>query len=81
MNITIPDEILTSAHVSEDELRLELALVLYTGQRVTLGQAARVAGISQAALLREMGRRRIAVNYGTDDLAADIEAVGRREGP
>ena len=41
----------------------------------TLGQAAEVAGIAQAEFLRELGKRRIPIHYGSDELSDDLCAV------
>jgi predicted HTH domain antitoxin len=40
-----------------------------------LGQAAQTAGLSQTDFLRVLGRRRIPIHYGPDELAADLQAV------
>jgi hypothetical protein len=45
------------------------------GDNATLGQAAAVAGLSQTGFLRELGKRRIPVHYGADDLAEDLKTV------
>lgn len=57
------------------EAALHLALGLFVGEKVTLGQAAEVAGISQPAFMQELGRRRIPIHYGADELAEDLRAV------
>ena len=52
-----------------------LALGLYIDERATVGQAARVAGLSTPAFLDELGRRKIPVHYGLEDLEADMATV------
>lgn len=54
---------------------LHLAIGLFVAHEVTLGQAAEVAGLAQADFLRELGRRRIPIHYGREDLMADLETV------
>ena len=44
MPVTIPDEVLTAAHLTEPELRQELALTLFQQERLTLAQASRQIG-------------------------------------
>jgi predicted HTH domain antitoxin len=79
VRISIPDDVVNAAQVSEAEMRLELAIALYRAQKVTLGQASKVAGVPQAAFLEELGRRKVPVNYGVDDLEADLTTLaGRR---
>jgi predicted HTH domain antitoxin len=48
---------------------------LFVTEEATLGQAAQTAGLTQAEFLRELGRRRIPVHYGREELAADLAAV------
>lgn len=59
------------------ETALHLALGLFVAERVTLGQAAEIAGISQPAFMQELRRRRISIHYGADELAEDLKAVDR----
>lgn len=40
-----------------------------------LGQAAEIAGVPQASFPRELGRRRIPIHYGSEELAEDLQAV------
>jgi hypothetical protein len=44
-------------------------------EKVTLGQAARMAGLAQADFLRELGKRRIPIHYGAEELAEDLKVV------
>jgi len=73
MVIPLPDELETG--LSVQEVALHLALGLFLDQRVTLGQGAAIAGISQSAFLRELGRRRIPVHYEESDARADIRLI------
>ena len=47
MPVTIPDEVLAAAHLSESELKRELALALFQQGRLTLAQASRIAEVDQ----------------------------------
>jgi predicted HTH domain antitoxin len=73
MIIPLPDEV--EERLSAQDAALHLALGLFLDQRVTLGQGAAIAGISQSEFLRELGRRRIPVHYEESDALADIAAV------
>jgi len=75
MNVSLPEEF--EKQFTPDEIRLHLALGLFLGERVTLGQAAAIAGLSQSEFLHELGKRRISVHYGEADLLADIATVDR----
>jgi predicted HTH domain antitoxin len=73
--LTIPDEILESTHLSEAELRAELALTLFAQERLTLGQAALVAGCSQLEFQKLLASRRIPIHYGLEELEEDLRRV------
>ncbi len=47
----------------------------FASETATLGQAAKVAGMSQTEFLRELGRHRVPIHYGADDLAEDLRTV------
>jgi predicted HTH domain antitoxin len=61
--------------LSPRDVALHLAIGLFVTEEATLGQAAQTAGLSQADFLRELGRRRIPIHYGPEELAADLKAV------
>jgi predicted HTH domain antitoxin len=71
MPVTIPDEVLTAAHLSE-ELKQELALALFQQERLTLGQAGRLAEMSQLAFQALLADRRIPIRYGVEEFRQDL---------
>lgn len=80
MPVTVPDEVLRSAHLTEDELRIELAVALFQQNRMTLGQAASFANLPQLDLQRILAQRRIPLHYGADAMEEDLARVKRRLG-
>lgn len=73
MTITLPAEL--ESQISPQEAALHLAMGLFAEDKVTLGQAASIAGIPQPALLQELGKRRLPVHYGDVELEQDIATV------
>jgi predicted HTH domain antitoxin len=73
MTLTLPEDL--EARLSPLSMALHLAIGLFVAEEATLGQAAQVAGLSQAEFLRELGKRRIPIHYGHQELAADLKAV------
>jgi len=73
MTINLPAEL--ESKISSEEAALHLAIGLFADEKVSLGQAATIAGIAQPAFLRELGRRSIPVHYGAEELEQDIAAV------
>ena len=45
MSVLIPDEVLEAAHMSEEELQREVAVMLFERGKLTMGQASRLAGM------------------------------------
>lgn len=73
MEVTLPKPL--DERISPSSAALHLAIGLFVSDEATLGQAAQTAGLSQAEFLRELGRRRIPIHYGAEELEADLAAV------
>jgi predicted HTH domain antitoxin len=70
--VLIEDEVLQSAKISEQDLRTELALLFYQQQRLSFGQARKLAGLNYLEfeqLLFARGIPRFNVEALADDLA------------
>jgi predicted HTH domain antitoxin len=72
MAVTISDEVLTAAHISEPELKRELALALFQQERLTLGQASQLAEMTQLAFQGLLADRQIPIHYGVEEFREDI---------
>jgi predicted HTH domain antitoxin len=78
MALTIPDEILESAGLSEAEARVEIACRLFDAEMLSLWPAAKWAGLSRVEFEGELMRRRIPLHRPTpEDLDSDLEAFRR----
>lgn len=75
MGLVIEDELLEAARMSESEIRLELAIALYQREKFTLGQAARLARISQSRMRHALAARGIGPHYGVDDFEHDLDTL------
>lgn len=73
MQLVLPEAV--EKRLTPEGAALHLALGLFVAEEVTLGQAAEIAGLSQAAFLQELGRRKIPIHYGLDELAEDLQTV------
>lgn len=73
MNIPLPTSI--ESQITREEAALHLAIGLFADEKLTLGQAASIAGVSQPLFLRELGKRKIQVHYGLTELEQDIATV------
>lgn len=79
MSVIIADEVLRAAHLNEPELKRELAVALFQQERLTLGQASRLAGVSQLSLQATLAARCIPVHYGIEEFLEDLDVIGRTE--
>jgi lysyl-tRNA synthetase class 2 len=78
MTVTIPSERLGNVPLSERDAVVDIAIGLYKREEISLGRAAEVAGLSSVEFLTELGCRRIPINYGVDDLKADVAALNEK---
>ncbi|NJK35770.1 MAG: UPF0175 family protein [Oscillatoriales cyanobacterium SM2_2_1] len=61
---------------SPDEIKLLLAIKLYEVGKLSMGQAARVAGYSKRAFMEILGHHHVPIfAYSPDDLAAEIDLL------
>jgi predicted HTH domain antitoxin len=75
MPVTIADDVLAAAHLTEPELRRELAVALFREERLTLGQASRLAEMSQGAFQSLLADRQIPIHYGIEEFREDLRTV------
>jgi predicted HTH domain antitoxin len=80
MPVTLSDELLQSTKLTEAELKLELALALFQQDRLTLGQAALLAGLAQLDFQRILANRHIPLHYGVEAMEQDLQRVKRLPG-
>lgn len=75
MNVTFPDEILQTARITEEELRQELAVLLFQKDRLTLAQASRLAGMDRLRFQYLLASREIPVHYDVEDFEQDLSTL------
>jgi predicted HTH domain antitoxin len=80
MLVTIPDEVLAAAHLSEPELKQELALTLFQQERLSLAQASRLAEMPQLAFQALLADRQIPIHYGIEEFREDLRTLNQAEG-
>jgi predicted HTH domain antitoxin len=80
MLVTIPDEVLAAAHLSEPELKQELALTLFQQERLSLAQASRLAEMPQLTFQALLADRQIPIHYGIEAFREDLRTLNQAEG-
>jgi len=77
MEIEISDDILQATGMSEEELRREIAVMLFQIEKLTLGQASKLAGMSQLQFQHLLASRRIPVHYDVAEFEEDLNTLQR----
>ena len=75
MPMTIPDDILGAAGMTEQELRQEIAVLLFLKDKLTLAQASRLADMTRLEFQHILANRHIPVHFGEDELAEDLRTL------
>lgn len=79
MQIALPDDIFQGLDITPEGARIDLAIGLYAARRVTLGRAARIAGLTQATFQQKLGELQIPMHYDLTDLEEDLLMVREAE--
>jgi len=78
--VLVEDEVLASANISEEELRIEIAILLFQQHRLTIGKAARFARILNHEFAQLLLKRNIPLfEYRDEDLELDMKALQKMQ--
>ncbi|HET7089066.1 MAG TPA: UPF0175 family protein [Anaerolineae bacterium] len=75
MSVVIPDEILQATHMTAGEFMQEVAVLLFQKEKLTLGQASQLAGMSQLQFQFLLASRRIPIHYDIAEFEADLKTL------
>ncbi len=75
MGVLITDDILQSARLTEDELKQEIAILLFQRDKLTLEQASRFAGMSRLQFQHLIASRQIPVHYDVAEFEEDLKTL------
>jgi predicted HTH domain antitoxin len=75
MHLTLSDDVILSANLSEADLRLALALALFQDGRITLAQGARLASLDRLAFQQQLAARKLQIHYGEEELDSDMRTI------
>ena len=76
MIVEIPDQVITQSGLSAEEILLKVAVLLFQEEKLTLGQASKLAGLHQFEFQKELAARNIPVHYGEEDYKRDLQTIG-----
>jgi len=80
ISIDFPSDILLALNESENELKnrikVTLAIQLYKLQKLTIGKAAQLSGMSRFEFENELSKNKISIsNLSEEDILSDIEKL------
>jgi len=78
-NLVVSAELLEELQLSPSELLIDLAVYLYDKEKLTMGQAKKLAGLTQIAFQAELVKREVFIKYDVDDLETDLENLNLRD--
>ncbi|YAF96487.1 MAG: UPF0175 family protein [Nodularia sp. CChRGM 3473] len=67
MTIVIPDDILRASKMTEDELKLEIAIMLYKQEKISSGKVRAWTGLTVIEFQHELAKRGLDINYDVED--------------
>jgi predicted HTH domain antitoxin len=79
MSILIPDEILRATRMTEDELKLEIAIMLYKQEKISSGKVRAWTGLTVIEFQHELAKRGLLINYDVEDFQSDIRTLQSME--
>jgi predicted HTH domain antitoxin len=79
MSILIPDDILRATRMTEDELKLEIAIMLYKQEKISSGKARAWTGLTVIEFQHELAKRGLFINYDVEDFESDIRTLQSME--
>ncbi len=73
--VVIPGDVLLAARLTESELRQEIAVTLFGQDRLTAGQASRLAGLGHVRFMHLAASRGLHPHYDVEDFEADLTTL------
>jgi predicted HTH domain antitoxin len=75
MSVVIPDDIVYSTRMTECELLQEIAVLLYQKEKLSMGQASKLANLSQWQFQSLLSSRKIQVHYDIAEFESDLKTL------
>lgn len=75
VSIEVPRDVLHSARMTPQEMRCELAIVLYQQGKLSFGKAREMAGMTVWAFQQLLGSRDIPVHYDVAEYEEDLRTL------
>ena len=78
MSLVISDDIIRASGLSEADLLLEIIVLLFQQEKLSLGKASEILGIPQIRFQRLLDDRGICVHYDVADFREDLQHLSEK---
>jgi predicted HTH domain antitoxin len=75
MSLLLPDEIVQASGLSERELLLEIVIMLFQQDKISLGKASELLGIHRMQFQKLLAEREICVHYDVAEFEEDLKTL------
>lgn len=75
MSLVISDEVVKASQMSEKDLMLEIIVMLFEREKISLAKASYLAGMHQLEFQRSIACRDICVHYGVEEFREDVKSL------
>ena len=77
MTIEIPESISKLSEEERKHLMIDIAMLLYDRELITLGKAAKMTGLNILEIRNELKKRNMFIHYDVEELEQDFQTVER----
>ena len=75
MSVLIPDDILRASKMTEEELQLEIAIMLYKQGKISSGKVRAWTGLTVIEFQHQLALRGFCINYDVEDFQSDVKTL------
>jgi len=74
-SLQIPEDVVQATRMSEAELMQEIAIMLFEKEKLTLGQASKMASMGQLQFQHLLSSRQIPIHYDVEEFEEDLKTL------
>ncbi|HLP96359.1 MAG TPA: UPF0175 family protein [Saprospiraceae bacterium] len=75
MLVEVPSELIGVSDYSEQDLKIDVAILLYKRQVMTLARAARWVGMTRLEFQKALAERGLPINFSIEDFETDLKTL------
>ena len=75
VDVVIPANIVEATKLNKNELLIEVAVYLYSQERLTLEQASKLAELGRISFQKELAERGIEIHFSVEDFEDDLATL------